>query len=92
MTEANPKEVHLGIWPRDYEGVLTTVLDAGYRIVQEGETPRGPVAFLNTDDDQPGTSIELAATTDARVSPFAAVEAAVHDWDGTDPVRTDWPT
>ena len=55
-----------------------------------GETPRGPfVYFLN--EGHPGTVIEMAELTPTRRRIFDAVREAAIDWDGSDPVRYDWP-
>jgi hypothetical protein len=40
----------------------------------------------------PGTVIEMADATPARMRIFDAVRAAAADWDGADPIRRQWPT
>src|SRR5208282_4620495 len=62
----------------------------GWRIGQRGETPRGPfVYFLN--EGHPGTVIEMAELTPTRRRIFDAVREAAVDWNGSDPIRHDWP-
>ena len=62
----------------------------GWTVGQRGETPRGPfVYFLN--EGHPGTVIEMAELTPTRRRIFDAVREAAIGWDGSDPIRRDWP-
>ena len=67
-------------------------LERGYRIGQQGSSKgRGPFVYLDT-EAHPGTVIELAELSATRKRQFAAIEQAAAGWDGSDPVRTVWPT
>jgi hypothetical protein len=81
---------HLAYWPVDFEDVLERALDRGCRIGQSGTSGNmGPFAYLQT-EFHPGTVVELSKLTDARRHVFEGVAAAAVNWDGGDPVRTDW--
>ena len=81
---------HWSSWPENYHELLDRAVKNGWTIGQRGETPRGPfVYFLN--EGHPGTVIEMAELTPTRRHIFDAVRKAAVDWDGSDPVRHDWP-
>ena len=82
---------HVSVWPDDYDGMLARALADGFRVAQSGRSPRGPFAYLET-EAHPGTVMELAALTPTRRRQFAAIEAAAVGWDGSEPIRTRWPT
>ena len=82
---------HVSTWPVDYEATLARGLAAGHRIGQQGETNRGPFAYMETEGPHRGTCMELAAYTATRKRQFDAIEAAARAWDGRDPIRTKWP-
>ena len=81
---------HWSSWPENYHELLERAVKNGWTIGQRGETPRGPfVYFLN--EGYPGTVIEMAELTPTRRRIFDAVRAAAVDWQGSDPIRHDWP-
>ena len=83
---------HFCYWPENYDVVLGAALERGYRIGQQGSSKgRGPFVYLDT-EAHPGTVIELAELSATRKRQFAAIEQAAAGWDGSDPVRTVWPT
>jgi hypothetical protein len=82
---------HVSSWPENYEEVLELARKAGHRIGQSGETVRGPFVYYET-EAHPGTVMEVAALTPTRKRQFAAIEQAARVWDGSDPIRTQWPT
>ncbi len=83
---------HFCYWPEDYDSVLTRALAAGFTIGQSGTSAgRGPFVYLEP-EGHPGSVVELAEYSQTRRRQFAAIEAAARDWDGSDPIRTDWPT
>jgi len=47
------------------------------------------VYFLN--EGHPGTVIEMAELTPMRRRIFDAVREAAVDWEGSDPIRRNWP-
>ena len=82
---------HWSSWPVDYDDRLQRALANGYRIGQEGDSPRGRFVYL-LQEGHPGTVIEMADMTDARRRIFDGVREAAVDWDGSDPIRRAWPT
>ena len=89
---ANPQGglQHWSSWPENYQELLDRALKNGWTIGQRGETARGPfVYFLN--EGHPGTVIEMAELTPTRRRIFDAVREAAVGWDGSDPMRRDWP-
>ena len=81
---------HWSSWPEDFEGYYETALKAGYKVGQEADSPRGRfVYFLN--EGHPGTVIEMAALTPARRRIYDGVREAAVNWDGTEPIRREWP-
>lgn len=81
---------HWSSWPENYRELYDRAIAGGWKVGQEGDTPRGPfVYFLN--EGHPGTVIEMAEATPTRRRIFEAVRLAAVDWDGRDPIRRDWP-
>ncbi len=65
-------------------------MKSGWEIGQEGDTPRGPfIYFLN--EGHPGTVVEMAEATPTRMRIFDQVREAALGWDGSDPIRMNWP-
>jgi hypothetical protein len=81
---------HWSSWPENYRELLDRALAAGWTIAQQGESPRGPFVYL-AEEGHPGTIIEMAEATPARMRIFDAVREAAVGWDGRDPIRTGWP-
>ena len=83
---------HWSSWPVEYDAHLRRALANGYTIGQEGDSPRGRfVYFEHPSLGQPGTIVEMADATPARMRIFEAVRAAADGWDGSDPIRRQWP-
>jgi Glyoxalase/Bleomycin resistance protein/Dioxygenase superfamily len=81
---------HWSSWPENYHEIRERALRTGWQIGQEGDSPRGPfIYFLN--EGHPGTIIEMAEATSARMRIFDQVRAAALTWDGSDPIRLEWP-
>jgi len=81
---------HWSSWPENYHEIRERALKSGWQIGQEGDTPRGPfIYFLN--EGHPGTVVEMAEATPTRMRIFDAVRAAAIGWDGSDPIRHEWP-
>jgi hypothetical protein len=81
---------HWSSWPEDYQQKRAWALANGWQIGQEGDTPRGPfIYFLN--EGYPGTVVEMAEATPTRMRIFDAVREAALGWDGSNPIRQDWP-
>ena len=81
---------HWSSWPTDYEARYRRALASGYTVGQQGESPRGPFVYFRN-EGHPGTVIEMAELTPTRRRIFDAVRQAAVDWDGSDPIRRDWP-
>ena len=81
---------HWSSWPVNYHEIREQALRSGWQVGQEGDSPRGPfIYFLN--EGHPGTIIEMAEATPTRMRIFDAVREAAKNWDGSDPIRRDWP-
>ena len=81
---------HWSSWPENYHELLDRAVAAGWTIAQQGESPRGPFVYFRQ-EGHPGTIIEMAEATPARMRIFDAVREAANGWDGRDPIRTGWP-
>ena len=81
---------HWSSWPEDYRERLARALAGGWTIGQRGESPRGPFVYF-ANEGHPGTVVEMAELTPARRRIFEAVRQAAIGWNGSDPVRRDWP-
>ena len=78
---------HLAWWAEDYGGVLGRLRQAGWTVVQEGDSG-GLARFAYL--DQGGTTsrvVEVMELTDATKWLAATVRSAADDWDGSEPVR-----
>ena len=82
---------HWSSWPADYDARYRQALATGYTVGQEGDSPRGRFVYFSR-EFHPGTVIEMADATPARMRIFDAVRAAARNWDGSDPVRRQWPS
>ncbi|MDP6066783.1 MAG: hypothetical protein QGG75_05935 [Alphaproteobacteria bacterium] len=65
-------------------------LAKGCTVGQESDSPRGRFVYF-LDEGHPGSVIEMADLTEARRRIFDGVREAARDWDGSDPIRQDWP-
>jgi len=81
---------HWSSWPEDYDARHRRALAAGYRVGQEGDSPRGRFVYYEA-EGHPGTVIEMADLTPTRRSIFDQIRAAAVGWDGRDPIRREWP-
>jgi len=81
---------HWSSWPENYRELRERALNSGWKIGQEGDTPRGPFIYF-LDEGHPGTIIEMAEATPTRMRIFDAVREAAIGWDGRDPIRREWP-
>ena len=82
---------HWSSWPEDYDERLSTALANGYEIGQQGDSARGRFVYL-WNEGHPGTVIEMAHMTPERRRIFDGVRQAAINWDGSDPIRREWPT
>lgn len=82
---------HWSSWPENYDELYNRALVNGYTVGQEGDAPRGPFVYFRQ-EGHPGTVIEMSHATPTRKRIFDAVRAAAIGWDGSDPIRHDWPS
>jgi len=82
---------HWSSWPEDYDAIYDRALASGYSVGQEGDSPRGRFVYFRQ-EGHPGTIIEMAHATPARMRIFGAIRDAAVGWDGTDPIRRQWPS
>ena len=81
---------HWSSWPENYDELYERALANGYTVGQEGDAPRGRFVYFRQ-EGHPGTVIEMSHATPTRKRIFDAVRAAAVGWDGSDPIRRDWP-
>ncbi len=82
---------HWSSWQENYDQIRDRALASGYQIGQEGDSARGRFVYF-WNEGHPGTVIEMAHLTPARKRIFDAVRDAAAGWDGSDPIRMQWPT
>jgi len=82
---------HWSSWPEDYDLLLDRALANGYTLGQEGDSPRGRFVYFAA-EGHPGTVVEMAHLTPERRRIFDHVREAARGWDGSDPIRRQWPT
>ena len=90
VSAVSTRSVHWSSWPADYDDKLQQALASGYRIGQQGDSPRGRFVYL-WEEGHPGTVIEMADMTPARERIFDGIREAAIDWNGQDPIRDVWP-
>jgi hypothetical protein len=81
---------HWSSWPVDYDALYQRAIAAGYRVGQEGDSPRGRFVYFRP-ESHPGTVIEMSHATPERRRIFDAVRQAAIGWGGEDPIRRAWP-
>lgn len=82
---------HWSSWPEDYDAIYARALGNGYSIGQEGDSARGRFVYF-WNEGHPGTVIEMAHMTPERRRIFDAIHQAAAGWDGSEPIRRQWPT
>lgn len=82
---------HVAYWTTTFDADLARALDAGYAIGQSGRVgDRGPFVYFQT-EGHPGTVVELSDISGAKGRMFQRIAEAARGWDGSDPIRTEWP-
>lgn len=76
---------HYAVWVDDYDAAYADVLAGGYRIIQEGGSDRGGVAYVEH-PDWLGLIYEIVPLTPLRRKAYFEVEQASRSWDGSNPV------
>ena len=82
---------HWSSWPENYDEIYQRALATGYTVGHEGDSPRGRFVYFRN-EGHPGTVIEMADATPIRMRIFDAIRAASVGWDGSDPIRRQWPS
>ncbi|HVH80068.1 MAG TPA: VOC family protein [Stellaceae bacterium] len=82
---------HWSSWPVNYHEIREKALASGWHIGQEGDSARGPFIYF-LEEGHPGTVIEMAEATPTRMRIFDQVREAAKNWDGSDPIRLNWPS
>ena len=82
---------HWSSWPENYDVLYRQALESGYAVGQEGDSPRGRFVYFQN-EGHPGTVIKMAHLTATRRRIFDQIRAAAVGWDGSDPIRRQWPT
>jgi hypothetical protein len=81
---------HWSSWPEDYDAKLEYALANGYEIGQQGDSARGRFVYL-WNEGHPGTVIEMAHMNPDRRRIFDSIREAAVGWDGSNPIRNEWP-
>ena len=82
---------HWSSWPVNFHEIREKALASGWHVGQEGDSARGPFIYF-LEEGHPGTVIEMAEATPTRMRIFDKVREAAKSWDGSDPVRLNWPS
>lgn len=79
---------HIAYWTTDYQDLYDRVLQAGYRVAQEGSIGGAQGRFAYLDNEfEPGTVIEISDISGPKGQMFAYIRDVAASWDGTDPIR-----
>src|SRR5262245_28667402 len=82
---------HWSSWPENYDEIYQRALATGYTVGHEGNSLRGRFVYFRN-EGHPGTVIEMADATPTRMRIFDAIRLAAVGWDGSDPIRRQWPS
>ncbi len=82
---------HIAYWSDRFDDAVARAHSLGWSIGQSGHVGLdGRFAYFET-ESHPGTVVELSETSGAKGVMFKRIAEAARDWDGQDPIRTDWP-
>ncbi len=82
---------HIAYWTDRFDDALRVADNLGWRLGQSGHVGMpGRFAYFDT-EAHPGTVVELSETNGPKGAMFKRIAAASRDWDGRDPIRTEWP-
>ena len=91
LAAGNEGMQHWSSWPENYDEIYQRALATGYTVGHEGDSPRGRFVYFRN-EGHPGTVIEMADATPTRMRIFDAIRVAAVGWDGSDPIRRQWPS
>jgi hypothetical protein len=81
---------HFAAWDDDYEAMVARAKATGFEQLMGGVSSFGPFSYLQNPKD-PDFTIEMAGWTRDRHSVYDKVAAAARSWDGSDPIRKEFP-
>ena len=82
---------HIAYWTDEFDDALAKAAAMGWRIGQRGHVGQdGRFAYFET-ETHPGSVVELSETCGPKGVMFKRIAEAAANWDGTDPIRTEWP-
>jgi len=82
---------HIAYWSDHFDDAIAKGLSFGWELGQRGHVGLdGRFAYFDT-ETHPGTVVELSETSGPKGIMFKHIAAAAADWDGSDPIRTEWP-
>ena len=83
---------HVSSWPdgADYDRSMAAFTAAGGEVLFQGRLGRTRFVYLDT-GPEPGTVFEMADLSPGSRKLFAAIRAAAAAWDGSAPIRSEWP-
>ena len=77
---------HVAFWASDYDGVMTRAAEAGWTVVQSGDSG-GATRFAYLDTGVGGTIVEITEQSEGGSGMNDRIREAAAEWDGADPVR-----
>jgi hypothetical protein len=83
---------HLAYWTETFDADLARIAAAGYKIGQSGWVggPDGRFIYFLT-ENHPGTVVEISEISGRKGKSFRRIAEASRTWDGSEPIRKNWP-
>lgn len=82
---------HIAYWSDYFDDAVAKAEALGWRLGQSGHVgENGRFAYFET-EAHPGTIVELSETSGPKGIMFKRIAEAAATWDGSDPIRTEWP-
>jgi len=78
---------HLGAFATDFDAQIRAARSRGIKVAMQGVLPISRFAYLETDNQFPGTMVELIEPSQTMLGMFDGMKLAAQSWDGRDPVR-----
>jgi len=82
---------HWSSWPENYDEIYQRPLATGYTVGQEGDSPRGRLVYFRNEATPAGRSRWRTPRPRGCAFSTRSMPAAA-DWDGSNPVRRQWPS
>jgi len=79
---------HMSYWTQTYQADYDRVIEAGYKVGQEGQIggEQGRFVYFDT-ETHPGTVIEMSDISGQKGAFFEHIRKVADDWDGSRPIR-----